>query len=126
LSIVVILVFLFIQYVLVFKKFNPNKSFLKILSISPIGVITIKNIISIIIGDITLPSVSPNFIQSKLKGFSNCGFVNDNANRKIDNTNGKVLIELPFKIGQKENNKKINEKTSPKVFSEDLFISFFL
>jgi len=123
---VVIFVFLLIQYVSLFKNFSPNKSFLKIVSISPIGVIIIKKIVSITNGETTLPRSSPNFIQKKLKGLSNSGFTNDSNNNRIDMTRVEILIGLLFKIGHKEKIKKTTEKTSPKLFSEDLFINYFL
>ena len=116
--------FLSIQYVSLAEKFNPNISFLKILSINPIGVIIVKKTISITIGGTIFPRTSPNFIQRKLKGLSNSGFIKEKKNKKAETKSGVILIGLLFKIGQSEINKKTTENTNPNFFSGVLLISF--
>jgi hypothetical protein len=49
-------------------NFNPNKSLPNILTIKLIGVKNTKYTKAIIIGAITVPNISPNFIQALFNG----------------------------------------------------------
>jgi hypothetical protein len=89
------------------------------------GVKTKKNIKAITIGAIILPSVSPKFIQILLSGLSSSCFKKAIIKKIKDRDKAQNLIVFPSSKGQIDTIKKTSENKIPKLFSDDLFISFF-
>ena len=81
------------------ENFNPKISLPNNLSISPIGVITIKKTNSITIGAIIFPKISPNLIHPVFNGLSTLGLVSP-KNKKINAmTKAQTLTKLKLNNG---------------------------
>ena len=87
---------------------------------------TKKYINAITTGAIILPSNSPSLIHLAFKGLSNSCFNKASKIKTIDIDNAQILIVLPPSNGQIAIKRKTIENKIPKLFSEDLFISYFL
>ena len=122
-SIFVNLLLLVIQKVLLFLlSFKFRKSFLNNLAITLKGVIIIKKIIIIIIGEKNLPKISPNLIHKLFKYFNNFGEIKINAtNNKDINIDHKLMLLL-FIIGQRPIIRNIKAKKSANLVSDDFII----
>ena len=117
---------LLIHYVLAseclsFKRSFPNKRIVRLK-----GVNTKKNIKLMTIGAIILPSISPSFIHTLLRGFSNSCFKKATAKKILDGIKNQALIELLDNKGQTAISKKRIKNKIPKLLSEDFFINYFL
>ena len=87
-----------------------NKSFLKILIINPMGVITIKKINPITIGETILPSKLPNEIHAQFRIFNDSGLSKARRKNIKESDNDQNLMPPPPNKGQKAIIMKINPK----------------
>ena len=86
---------------------------------TPVGVITIKYSIPIIIGDVIVPKKNPNLIQSLLSGVNNLEF---KTPKIIYKTNDHNLNSSPDFKGHKAIIKNTTKNTTPKLRFDESFI----
>jgi len=80
----------------------------------PVGVTTRKKIIPIIIGEIIVPKIKPNFIHTLFKGVNNLELKIPKIKKIIDISKDQNLKFSLLRMGHNPINKKTIKKTIPK------------
>lgn len=92
----------------------------------PVGVITVKNIIIIIIGEIIFPKIIPNLNHILFNGVKIFEFSIPNVRNKNEIIINNILIFPLFSNGYKPIAKKMKENATPKLLLELLLELLFI